>query len=824
MKPLLIAGCLLVFCRSLPGADKVEAPVPVGLGLGVELVAAEPQVRTPTAVQVDSVGGVWVLENNTHFRPKSYLGPETDRLLVLSDFGGSGQAQRQRVFTDGFRDGMGLLLLGDGDVVVSTRSAVLRLRDTDGDGVADERKSLLVLETVDEYPHNGISGLARDREGSLFVGLGENHGIAWELKGRDGRILRGSDEGGVFRFDVNGGCLERWAIGFWNPFGLAVGAQGELFAVDNDPAAGSLCRLLHVVKGGDYGFRYRYGRTPRHPFVSWFGQIPGMLPPVCLVGEAPTGLVHIRSGRLGRGNQGQLLTATWTDHGIQRLRLVANGVSYSSSPEWVLRGGHDFRPSALAEAPDGSLLIADWADAAYEVHGKGRIWRLRSVGSMEEGVVVQNERGSEASSGERVLYESLMNGSLSIEDGLRGLESVDPFVFRAATECLSNREIGELGALFGLAEKPRVRLGLLLALRRKGGAEGRQYLKRGLEDTDGAVQRAAMQWISEDRIEGGEGILAAVLEGGCSRETFAAYLAAVEMLRIGKPDPRKTADELALMALDEKRSSGLRALSLRMMVPWLPSLGLVELERLAGAPDAGVALEAIRILAGRKDQDAQVVLLRMAESGSLTSELRAELVLGLGNAALEPRTRMMLNRLLEEGDSIVAREAARALGNPIRDEGQATAASFQAAEVFEREGDSSAGRRLFYHPQGPRCFTCHAVEGRGGAVGPDLTDSARMSAERLLESIREPSREIAPAYGTWHLKLKDGSERLGVDLFEDNKSQLTLVDALGQKHKVPFADLTLRESLPISLMPPGLDAELTLRELRDLIAFLRDPR
>ncbi len=257
------------------GSGFAEPPKPVDDRLVVELVSKEPQIRTPTAIAVDPQGRVWVLENNTHFRPKNYDAPPTDRVVILDNFGADGLAARLTVFADGFRNGMGLRLLPDGGVIVSTRAEVFRFRDTKGTGSADERVSLVKLNTADDYPHDGLSGLALDRAGHLFIALGENHGMPWKVIGSDGSVVSGSDEGGIFRCTLAGSEVERWALGLWNPFGLVFDDHGRLFALDNDPGAGSFCRLLHVVRDGDYGYRYRYGRTVDHPFLSWFGQIPG---------------------------------------------------------------------------------------------------------------------------------------------------------------------------------------------------------------------------------------------------------------------------------------------------------------------------------------------------------------------------------------------------------------------------------------------------------------------------------------------------------------------------------------------------------------------
>ncbi len=66
---------------------------------------------------------------------------------------------------------------------------------------------------------------------------------------------------------------------------------GRLFTVDNDPDSRPPCRLLHIVPGGDYGYRYRNGRAGLHPFTAWNGELPGTLPMIAGTGEAPSGLL-----------------------------------------------------------------------------------------------------------------------------------------------------------------------------------------------------------------------------------------------------------------------------------------------------------------------------------------------------------------------------------------------------------------------------------------------------------------------------------------------------------------------------------------------------
>ena len=69
---------------------------------------------------------------------------------------------------------------------------------------------------------------------------------------------------------------------------------------------------------------------------------------------------------------------SWGDHRIERYRLESRRASFGAVMEPVVVGGEDFRPVGIALAPDGSLYFSDWVDKSYELHGKGRVWRLRN--------------------------------------------------------------------------------------------------------------------------------------------------------------------------------------------------------------------------------------------------------------------------------------------------------------------------------------------------------------------------------------------------------------------------------------------------------------
>jgi putative membrane-bound dehydrogenase-like protein len=362
-----------------PSGDAAPLPKVVDPRLKIELFAAEPDIVTPTGIAVDAKGRVLAVESHTHFRPKGYQGPPADRIRMFEDTDGDGRADRITTFFEGTTWTMNVGVHPDGSVYVATRGEVFRLRDTDGDGRADERTPIVHLETLGDYPHNGLSGFAFGFDGWLYFGLGENKGAEFKLIGADGSMASELEGGQVYRCQSDGTRLEMVAFGFWNPFHLALDACGRLFAVDNDPDSLPPCRLMHIVAGGNYGYRYRNGRKGVHPFTAWNGELPGTLPMVAGTGEAPSGVLAYESDHLPRDYVGQLLSTSWGDHRIERFALEPRGASFRSIGVPIVTGDENFRPVGIALAPDGSLYISDWVSKSYEVHGKGRIWRLASV-------------------------------------------------------------------------------------------------------------------------------------------------------------------------------------------------------------------------------------------------------------------------------------------------------------------------------------------------------------------------------------------------------------------------------------------------------------
>lgn len=409
----------------------------------LELVefAAAPDVVTPVGIDVDAQGRVLVVESHTHFPPAGYAGPKSDRIRRLTDADGDGRAERVETYYEGLRHTMNLAVYHDGSVFVATRSEILRLRDRDDDGKAEERVRIAHLETAGDYPHNGLSGFAFDLAGDVYFGFGENLGADYELVGTDGRRLKGGGEGGnIYRCRPDGAGLERVATGFWNPFHLAFDRYGRLFTVDNDPDSRPPCRLLHVVSGGDYGYRFRNGRRGTHPFTAWNGELPGTLPMASGTGEAPSGIVAYESDELPAAYRGQLLVTSWGDHRIDRFQLRPRGASVVADATPVVVGGENFRPVGIAIAPDGAVYFSDWVDKSYQLHGKGRVWRLKArspAAKIRPADPAEGLTSPDRGWRERAARRLIADGEAGRRTLIAALDSRVPYVRSIAAEALA---------------------------------------------------------------------------------------------------------------------------------------------------------------------------------------------------------------------------------------------------------------------------------------------------------------------------------------------------------------------------------------------------
>jgi quinoprotein glucose dehydrogenase len=134
-------------------------------------------------------------------------------------------------------------------------------------------------------------------------------------------------------------------------------------------------------------------------------------------------------------------------------------------------------------------------------------------------------------------------------------------------------------------------------------------------------------------------------------------------------------------------------------------------------------------------------------------------------------------------------------------------------------GDKEAGKNIFHNRADVSCLRCHAVEGKGGTVGPELSGiGKKRSREHLTQSILFPNKEIAPGYEQAIVETKEGQSFAGT-VKKETENEIELDSSEDGLVKITKSEVTKR-TRGLSAMPEGLGEMLTAHELRDLVEYL----
>jgi putative heme-binding domain-containing protein len=279
--------------------------------------------------------------------------------------------------------------------------------------------------------------------------------------------------------------------------------------------------------------------------------------------------------------------------------------------------------------------------------------------------------------------------------------------------------------------------------------------------------------------------------------------------------------------------------------------------RQAESSEPSVRRTALQALVPLKLPGAVPLLLKASE----VPELRAEAVRGLlelpdvraldlyleGLAARQPALRAehrralgkvrsaawpaLAPRLSQLPPSVIAELQTVFRGDPVATTGGLFALDAQRPDreaFFEfalaNPGDADRGRKLFEDRTGVACINCHRVQGKGQAVGPDLSGAgAQFDRRALAESVLWPSRAVREGYHVVMLELTDGDELSGM-IRGETAEVLSVQPATGEPVSIPKSRIRSRQTTPQSLMPEGLETGLSLEEFSDLISYLQSLR
>lgn len=227
-------------------------------------------------------------------------------------------------------------------------------------------------------------------------------------------------------------------------------------------------------------------------------------------------------------------------------------------------------------------------------------------------------------------------------------------------------------------------------------------------------------------------------------------------------------------------------------VPWIESLA-IDLHR-------DPALRKVAVLALAKTRAGADALLKLAKDDKLAADVK----LAAGTALNQARW------------SDIKDQARQILPPP---QGRNAQPLPPPSDLANRKGDSDRGAKVFASAEAA-CSTCHQVNGQGTDFGPKLSEiGTKLAKEALYESILDPSAGISFGYEAWQIQLKNGEEVFGLIVSETGdelavKAQTSVVTRLTK------SEISKRDRMTASIMPAGLQQNLSLQELVDLVEYL----
>jgi putative membrane-bound dehydrogenase-like protein len=172
-------------------------------------------------------------------------------------------------------------------------------------------------------------------------------------------------------------------------------------------------------------------------------------------------------------------------------------------------------------------------------------------------------------------------------------------------------------------------------------------------------------------------------------------------------------------------------------------------------------------------------------------------------------------RLLEHKTAAVRQRAAKVFAGSVDPNRQKVIDTYRPALALK--GDGKQGVQVFTRA----CSACHQLGGIGHEVGPDLAALRGKSPELLLIAILDPNQAVEARYVNYTATTKAGLIYNGL-IANETGTSITLIGADGKKQVILRTDLDELFSTGKSVMPEGLEKDITMQEMADLLAFLRE--
>lgn len=781
-------------------------------GVKVRIVAHEPAIVDPVAMAFDDRGRMYVCEMPGYPNGGRATGDEQrGRVKRLEDRDGDGQFETVTGFAEGLRFPTSVLPFRDG-LIVCNAPDILFLRDTDGDGRADQREVWYTgfdLANIQQPPNAlqwGPGGFVHGMlAGSASV---ITCPMAREMKPvpmRNNGFRFKPGEHGTFQATSGGG-----------QYGLTRDHLGNWFTCSNSQVCRQIVLPDELLRGNpDYipsavtadidaeGTSIPVFR--RSPFETWRVERTtrrresddnSRYPRTELV---PGGYTSSTCGCLIV--DGVYYACDPGNNMILRRKLTRKGSIFQSSRmdddqgrEFLASDDNWFRPTQLVRGPDGAIFACDFYREIIETplsipddmkprmniesRGRGRIWRIdlpkpppgKAIVAANTESDQHPEQGDDPWAHARLLCE--LTGE-SLVKTITDSRCSDSFLAKAAT-VIGRRAIAD--------EVNRVVMGVgqgkVDPVALTGLAEGLRTKQKTL---------AGLLSVDADRTLQSRFQAAALAKDVSSVRLLAfapvelARPALASCLTIDQPVAVRIEAVKSLSRFDD---SAVTTLMIRNWPTASPDVRKAILTALTATPARSLALlAAVESNAIRRSEIDPARLQQFRNHPNAAVKARAAALFGPGTG----------NRTQLVNDYALA---------------------------IRGEGDAVKGKALF----ALHCASCHRFDGVGNDVGPDLLAAVPGRSTRdLLTAILDPNREVDARYMSYSVQLADGRVLTGV-IASESANGLTLRTAEGGAETLARGQVESLKSTGQSLMPEGLESAVPRDAMPDLLAYLRKPR
>ncbi len=373
--------------------DEAVRHMTVAEGFEVQLVAAEPLVRQPVAIEFDDRGRLWVVQYLQYPNPAGLQRvkvdrysrtvydqrpeppprgtPGNDRITILEDTNGDGRVDQAKDFVAGLNLASGLAF-GHGGVFVLNAPYLLFYADRNDDDVPDGDPEVLLTGFGIEDAHSVANSLTWGPDGWLYGCQGST--VTANIRGIE-------FQQGVWRYHPTSKRFELFCEGGGNSWGLDFDAQGELFYSTN---FGGFV-MLHGVQGAYYWKNFGKHGALHNPYAfGYFDHVPHAN---FTGGHVTDGGIIYQGDLFPAEFRGRYIAADLLGHAVHWHTLTPRGSTFASSHGGTLLAANDtwFAPSDVTMGPDGAVYVADWHDArtahpdpdADWDRRNGRIYRIQ---------------------------------------------------------------------------------------------------------------------------------------------------------------------------------------------------------------------------------------------------------------------------------------------------------------------------------------------------------------------------------------------------------------------------------------------------------------